>query len=62
MVYKYISVRNFHIYDPIFVKFGMRDPHTVLWSACEFREKRYREGRTLVRLNIMIFLVDRTAW
>lgn len=41
---------NFYPYFcPIWVKFGRRDLYVKLLSACEFREKRQREGITCLK-------------
>lgn len=42
---KWIYLRNFHIYCPIWVEYGI----VVLFRICEFRGKRFKEGRTLLK-------------
>jgi hypothetical protein len=42
-------VRTFHIYCPIWVKFGTTHLHVIMLSICEFREYRHREGRSLLK-------------
>jgi hypothetical protein len=37
-----------YMYDPIFMKFCLRDLHIMLLSLFEFRENKRREGRTFV--------------
>ena len=39
-----ISIHPVHIYCPIWVKFGIRDQHTLLLSIYECREKRRKKS------------------
>jgi len=39
-----ISIYPVHIYCPIWVKFGIRDRHSVLLSIYEFREKAHKKS------------------
>jgi hypothetical protein len=43
--YRHYKMKRLHILiqmnGSILVKFGTIDPHTMLWNACEFREKRH---------------------
>ena len=48
-----ISIRNFHICCPIWVKSRIRVLHITLLSLCEFREYRRWESRTPVPWNRM---------
>jgi hypothetical protein len=45
--------KNFYLYFPhfcpIWVKFGRRDLEVKLLSACEFHEKRQKEGLTCLK-------------
>jgi hypothetical protein len=42
------SIHAFQIYCPILVKIGITNLHTMLFSNCEFREHRRREGHALL--------------
>jgi hypothetical protein len=46
--FKYVSIRMFHIYGPICVKFGTTHLHIKLLSICEFHENRSRQGRAFL--------------
>ena len=55
---KWISFRTVRVYCLLWAKF---DLHLVLWSICEFRENRRREGRVAVGKAVFT-RVHKTSW